>query len=321
MRHRQPVPPELLALAAHQDRVITREQALGCGLSQHALARLLRERTWRALARGVYCTDPAEPAWLSWCWAGVLIGGDRARLGGAAAAYLHGIIEDLPREIAVLVPGTGGRPRIAGPWRFIRDQEGHRSPASRGSPPRLGVEDTILDLAENADLADVIGWSGRAIQQRRTTPHRLRTALERRSRVARRKPLAALFADVSAGVRSPLERHYLIDVERAHGLPIGERQAPQGGTQIDVWYREFGLIVELDGHRGHDGEGRFRDLRRDNRSTSRGQATLRYGYPDVLDAPCLVAHQVADLLTRRGWTDLLQRCPRCPSIMPVSFDG
>lgn len=315
------MPGELLRLAGYQDRVVSREQALGLGLGRHALARLLAEESWRRFARGVYCTDPAEPSWRSWAWAGVLIGGDQARLGGAAAGHLHGLIEEPPAVITVLVPGFGTRPRIAGPWTFHREQPGVRRAAGRGSPPRLGVEDTILDLAGTADLADLIGWIGRAVQRGRTTPSRLRTVLARRSRIAHRGLLGELFDDVADGTRSTLERHYLHGVERAHGLPAGDRQVPQPGSEVDVWYRDHGLLVELDGLRGHDGKGRFRDLRRDNRSTGRGLATLRYGYPDVVGSPCRVAHQVAHNLTLRGWTGILQPCDRCRAIMPVDLTG
>ena len=35
--------------------------------------------------------------------------------------------------------------------------------------------------------------------------------------------------------------------------------------RTDVDYEEYGLLVELDGRRGHDGAGRFRDMNRDNR--------------------------------------------------------
>ncbi|WP_152361501.1 type IV toxin-antitoxin system AbiEi family antitoxin domain-containing protein [Microlunatus speluncae] len=320
MHPRQAVPPELLRLAAYQDRVVSREQALGLGLGRHALIRLLGEEAWRPLTRGVYCTDPAEPDWRSWAWAGLLVGGDEARLGGAAAGHLHGIIEEPPAVITVLVPGSGGRPRIAGPWDFRREQPGMRRPG-RGSPPRTGVEDTLLDLAATAELDDLIGWIGRAVQLRRTTPDRLRAALVRRPRMPRRKLLGELLDDAAAGARSPLEQHYLRDVERAHGLPIGTRQATLPGSEIDVWYQAYGLLVELDGHRGHDGAGRFRDLRRDNRSTGRGLATLRYGYGDVVGSPCRVAHQLAANLALRGWPGPLTPCEGCRAIMPVNLAG
>jgi hypothetical protein len=188
-----------------------------------------------------------------------------------------------------------------------------RSPSTRGSPPRVCVEDAILDLADDSavDLAQIITWAGNAVQLRRTTPAQLRRALDRRPRIRRRRLLGELFDEVAAGARSPLERRYLNDVERAHGLPSGIRQAGQAGTEVDVWYRDFGLLVELDGRRGHEGLGRFRDLRRDNRATTRGLATLRYGFADVAGAPCLVARQVAENLFLRGWSGTIEPCPHC----------
>lgn len=312
MHARHTVPPELARLAAQQERAVTREQALGLGLARHSLTRLVEEGFWRPLARGVYCVEP-RPDWRTWAWAGVLIGGDRARLGGAAAAHLYGIIERPPEMIMVLIPASGGRPRVPGPWRFVRERPGVRSASTRGSPPRICVEDAILDLADDAaaDLAEIITWAGNAVQLRRTTPALLRRALDRRPRIRRRRLLAELLAEVAAGARSPLERRYLNDVERAHGLPSGIRQAGQAGTEVDVWYRDFGLLVELDGRRGHEGPGRFRDLRRDNRATTRGLATLRYGFADVAGAPCLVARQVAENLFLRGWSGTIEPCPHC----------
>ena len=54
-------------------------------------------------------------------------------------------------------------------------------------------------------------------------------------------------------------------------------------------YKEYGLLIELDGRLGHEGVGRFRDMRRDNRATIDGLATLRYGFGDVHGIPCEVA--------------------------------
>ncbi|WP_375425225.1 hypothetical protein [uncultured Friedmanniella sp.] len=52
-------------------------------------------------------------------------------------------------------------------------------------------------------------------------------------------------------------------------------------------------------------------LREDNRFVLAAVATLRYGWFDVLDHPCLVAAQVAAALRALGWSGLLGRCNRC----------
>lgn len=47
---------------------------------------------------------------------------------------------------------------------------------------------------------------------------------------------------------------------------------------------DYGLLIELDGRIGHTGDGRFRDMRRDNAAATDGLATLRYGWHDVSGA-------------------------------------
>lgn len=123
--------------------------------------------------------------------------------------------------------------------------------------------------------------------------------------------LVAVLDDTAAGARSPLEIGYLREVERAHQLPAARRQVGRSGTECDVWYREFGVLVELDGRRGHERSGVFRDMRRDNIATTDGLATLRYGYRDVIGSPCEVAMQVGQVLADHGWTGPFMRCHRC----------
>jgi hypothetical protein len=183
---------------------------------------------------------------------------------------------------------------------------------SPGEPPRLTIEDTVLDLCDGSDIRQVVGWVTQAMQTRRTSVVRLRTALDARSRHSQRQLLVELLGDVAQGVDSPLELRYLRDVERPHGLPEGNRQnVSRFRHRRDVVYREFGLVVELDGRLGHEGMGRFRDMQRDNHATVSGEASLRYGQADVAGEPCLVARQVAEVLILRGWRGEFRLCARC----------
>ena len=312
VRARQPIPAGLRQLTDLQDGVLTREQVLGHGFSDAGIVRLVREQTWRRIARGVYFTRDASPPWAAWAWSGVLLGGDQARLAGLAAAHLQGLTDDEPGEITVLVPYGHGVPTVPGPWRFRRERLRARSGRTTGSPPRTTVEDTVLDLVAQAHQARAAEhWVTTAVQRRVTTPARLRRAAADRHFLSRRSLLAVLLDDVAAGARSPLELDFLRDVERAHGLPAGVRQPRQRGTEVDVYYQEFGVLVELDGRAGHVGSGRFRDMSRDNAALVDGLLTLRFGYGDVADRPCLLARQLAKVLTMRGWGGLLIPCPRC----------
>lgn len=178
----------------------------------------------------------------------MLLGGDHARLAELAAAHLHGLTDDQPEEITVLVPYGHSVSTVRGAWRFRRERPGARSGRTLGRPPRTTVEDTVLDLvAQAVDARAAEHWVTTAVQQRVTTAARLRRAAAARHFVARRSLLAVLLDDVAEGARSPLELDFLRDVERAHGLPTGMRQPRQRGTEVDVYYEEYGVLAELDG--------------------------------------------------------------------------
>lgn len=303
---------ELLRLASAQEDVVTREQALGLGLSRHTLARLVAQQLWQRLEAGIFLTHGGTPGWPSLAWAGVLVGGEGARLGGSAAGHAAGLVDQAPDPLQILVP-HGVIVRTRAHWVFTRERPGVRSARTSGSPPRTLLPDTVLDLCEPSSAREVEDIVTRAVQRRLTTPDRLKKALARRGRHRHGRLLADLLTDVAEGAESPLELRYLRDVERRHGLPPGKRQRRTTAPGWrDVLYPEFGLVVELDGRRGHEGEGAFRDMARDNAALREHLSTLRYGFGDVAGQPCLVALEVAQVLVHRGWTGSLQRCPRCP---------
>lgn len=312
MRYHGAPSPALIRLANAQAHVVTREQVLGLGLSRHTVARLVDEGRWQRLAPGAFVVHSGTIEWESLAWAGVLLGGSGARLGGTAAAHAHRLLEDAPLPVEVLVPhGSPARSRSL--WRFVHERPGARDHRCTGSPPRILVPDTVLDLCEGASPRAIEDWVTRAVQNRLTTPQHVQRALDRRSRHSRRSLLTELLREVAEGAESPLELRYLRDVERRHALPNGKRQRRTASPgRRDVLYRQYGLIVELDGRLGHVGEGKFRDTARDNAALLEQLMTMRYGFGDVAGQPCLVASEVGRVLGQRGWTGPFRRCSACP---------
>lgn len=308
MRPRQPIPQLLLDTAAAQAGVVTRQQAIWAGLSERCLRRLVAEGCWMRLARGIYQVSGLPPAWRSLAWAGTLVC-EGAAVRGHAAARLWGFHEEETFPIGILLPPGAKSGILGGWWEFSRTRVGFRAV---GSPPRLDVEHTVLDLcAVNPDSSSV--WVTQAVGGRRTTVARLREALGEQSRHPARRQLGEVLGDVDEGCHSPLELTYRRDVERAHGLDPGQRQVRSGtgGYVRDVTYDE-GLVVELDGRRGHDGAGFFRDIDRDNyHLVYEGLQTLRVGWKQCHEDPCRVARVVAALRRSLGWTGDLRRCRRC----------
>ena len=78
--------------------------------------------------------------------------------------------------------------------------------------------------------------------------------------------------------------------------------------RTDNDYEPFGVVAELDGRLGHEGDGVFRDRARDNSTTVSGKASPRFGWADVDAHPCEVAQDASVLLWSRGWRGELTRC-------------
>lgn len=240
--------------------------------------------------------------------------GPQSILSHETAAELDGLADRASKLLHVTVAESRRVRPIAG---FVIHRSGRILEARHPGllPPRTMIEETVLDLAQDAtSFDDVVSLLARACQRRLTFPWMLRERVETRARLRWRTEIIQALDDVEAGVHSPLEYRYLRDVERAHDLPAAERQVQvlQDGRTIyrDVFYRQYGVVVELDGRASH-ADRRLQDSRRDNAAAALGDITLRYGWADVNERPCDTASEVAQTLARRGWPGPLKRCRRC----------
>ncbi|MFK3981989.1 hypothetical protein ACI2K4_16630 [Micromonospora sp. NPDC050397] len=303
-------------LIARQHGVLTRQQAYACGLSKAQVEARLRGARWRFLFGRVLATFTGPPSRTALLWAAVLRAGDGAMLSHETAAEVQGLADRCIAPIQVTVPADRRVSPVAGIRVHLRGRAGVARHPSR-LPPQTRVEETVLDLAERAHTPDdALGWLARSLGRRLTTTERLRRAIGRRVRMRWRTELLAALADDAGGCHSLLELRYLRDVERAHGLPPGVRQAvrPRRGGRWydDVSYRDYRTRVELDGRAAHPAERRWQDARRDNAAAAEGETTLRYGWTDVTRSPCTTADQVAQVLRRHGWLTPPRRCgPSC----------
>ena len=310
------LPDRCQRLLRLQRGVIATWQAEYAGLNVGAMRNLVRVGRWNRLHRGVYAAFTGEPPRDAVLWAAVLRAGPRSLLSHETAAETYGLIGRASKLVHVTIPHAQRLEAVRGLviHRSARDLEQIRG---SGLPPRTMVEETVLDLAQAAtDFDDVVALLARACQRRLTFPVLLRQSLDARPRSRWRAEIREAIGEVASGVHSPLEHRYLRNVERAHGLPAGDRQAHalQNGRAIfrDVRYRKYQVVVELDGAASHPAEKRLEDNRRDNAAAAQGLVTLRYGWSDVTTRPCQAAAEVAAALRARGWTGQLRRCgPDC----------
>jgi hypothetical protein len=312
----QELPKPCLQLLSRQCGVIASWQAQAAGIGARQIENLLRYGRWQRLHQGVYAAFTGEPSRRALLWAAALSAGPGAILSQETAAELDGLIDVPSRLIHVTVPYARRRQPIAG---IVV----HRSSRSigikqqRGLPPQTNTEETVLDLAQaTASFDEVISLLARACQRRLTTPFLLGETLALRPRMRWRAEIRQALPDVADGVHSPLEYRYLHGVERAHGLPRPDRQAPaqQHGARVfrDIRYRAYRLAVELDGNASHPDHRRWQDKHRDNAAAADGIFTLRYSWADVTKRPCQTAREIATVLANGGWRGTLRRCgPAC----------
>lgn len=306
------LPERCARLLSRQCGVIATWQLQTAGAGSLRMQDLMRSGRWQRLGTGVYAAFSGQPPRDAILWAALLRSGPRALLSHQTAAELDGLLAKPADLIHVTVPAPQHRQLVPG---IVV----HRSSRSigykeqRGLPPRTNTEETVLDLAgAAASFDDVIALIARACQQRLTTPFLLDDTLRRRTRARWRAEISLALRDEFDGVHSVLEYRYHHDVERAHGLPQPDRQAPalQQGAQIfrDIHYHAYRLVIELDGKASHPDEQRWQDTRRDNAAAAQGIVTLRYSWADVTERPCQTARQIAAVLVNAGWRGTLRRC-------------
>lgn len=283
---------------------------------------MLRRRELTDVHRGVYVSHSGQLTLRQRHWAAVLA------YWPAALAYAAALPDPPTTVVHVAV----------GPERNLRPLPRivlHRTPDFElraeldRCPPAIRPEHAVIDVVagelRDKDVAAAFAVLARVCATRRTTPQRILQVLATRQRVCGRSTLEAMLADLRDGACSVLERGYLHRVERAHGLPKGERQARSTATGRltfqDVRYRAQGLVVELDGRAFHDApQDRDRDALRDLAELSRSDlVTTRVTYGLVYSDACRTAVLIGDLFDAEGGPVFRETGPQCRA--PLALTG
>lgn len=308
-----------------QAGVISRAQLVECGATDNDIRRLVRQRHLARVHHRVYVDHTGPLTWIQRAWAATLCCAPAALSDESALRAAEGPgrrRNDDTRPIQVAVDHS----------RKVRPPSGVVATRVVGldsqvlwnaSPPRMRPEHAAIRLAAGADREiDAVAFLADAVGARMTRGDRLARALGSYPRIARREFLESVIVDVAEGTCSTLEHGYLVNVERAHGLPTARRQfreSVKGPLFRDAVYEAFGLIVELDGRmfhakaRQHDA-----DLERDLDAAATGRATVRLGWGQAYDRPCSTAFKLGAVFVDRGWRDRPRRCPLCPEDLPYA---
>ena len=243
------------ALLGNQHGVISREQALSCGVSLSALS--YRSRAggpWPAVLPGVYVAHTGAPSEDQREIAALLYAGPRSILTGAAALRRFGLAGPRTDAVGVLLP-MNTQKRDAGFARIRRTARLPERVAVAGKvqfafPPRA-VADAARWLADIGEVRAVVAG---AVQRGKCTVGPLVAELDGGPRQGSALLRRAL-AEVADGVRSAAEADLRTLIKRAK-LPIPMFNARLFIGRVflaspDCWWPDAGVAAEADSRQWH----------------------------------------------------------------------
>ncbi|MGZ4279879.1 MAG: DUF559 domain-containing protein, partial [Solirubrobacteraceae bacterium] len=292
------------ALAARQRGAIDHRGLSACGFSSSAIARQVADGRLHPKWRGVYAVGHPTLTREGWWWAALLAGGPGSVLAGRTAAAAWRLLPPLS-VIDLIAPSDAGRK-----LRGIRARRCMLDPSELTTYlglPVTTIARTALDVAawdrpdrvsELLDSALLEGWYDHdemlALVARRAG-HRgmgvLRSRLvllgddppRFRSRAERR----ACDLICTAGLLVPLVNFWL-PITAGHGY------------ELDLFWPELRLNLEIDGPRHEQPFQRMKDRRRDADLNAVGIAVARRPTADVDNRPERFLRSIASLLRTPG---------------------
>jgi hypothetical protein len=270
---------EIAWLLGYQRGILSRAQALSCGITPDGLRHRYRPGgPWQRLLPGVYLTATGEPTSEQLQTAALLYAGRLSVITGPAALRWYRLRAPEKRRIDVLVPAG----RQCGSRAFVVIHRTWRLPhaetqdlAVRYAPAARSVADTVRGLADRAQVRTIVAS---AVQQGRCTVADL--AAELASGPVRGSwLLRSVLAEVADGIRSPAEGDFR-DLVRHSGLPqpLFNPSLYVNGAFLarpDAWWPDHGVAVEIDSREWHFAPDDWEaTMQRDRRLTAAGIRVL-----------------------------------------------
>jgi very-short-patch-repair endonuclease len=250
-------------LASRQHGVVEHSQLIAIGLSRSAIKRWIRQGRLHPLHRGVYLVGHPVPAPLALEQAALLAVGDESVLSHNTAARLHGFLEEQDgAAIHVTTPRHRGRPRNVVTHTSKRLGRGQTS--RRLGLPLTTPERTLIDLAEVAGTAVLERAVETAFAKRRVTETQLRRAIARLpGRKGGRRLADFLGYRGGAGFTRSVPEDRLRALLKDTDLPAATFNTIVEGREVDVYFADPRVAVEVDSLLHHDGQRAFtRDRRK-----------------------------------------------------------
>jgi Transcriptional regulator, AbiEi antitoxin len=280
-RYSHHIDHQIAERARKQHGYVTRAQLLGLGLSPDAVKRRLAAGSLIRVHDGVYAVGHVRGDPVSRGMAAVLACGAGAVLSHHSAAALWGFRNWRSGPIHVIAPGKHRRPGLESHRCALTRMEWTMHRGVRLTTPAR----TLLDIRRELTHKQLIRAIGDAlISNYMYESHLAGTPLER-------------FVDEVS--RSALEDDFKPWL-RKHNLPEPLYNVTLFGREVDVYYPDARLIVELDGWPFHRTKIAFENDRdRDATMLAHGIATVRITRERLENAPDREADRLLIILEAR----------------------
>jgi very-short-patch-repair endonuclease len=285
--------------AAKQHGNIARGQALGAGLGTRALQYALATGRLFRVHPGVYAVGRPARAPLELASAAVLACGPFAALSHACALFLWGFISDWPRRIEVSLARGDRRPRGLTVHRPRRLDWARETTVQRGIRATTASR-TLLDCAPRLTAGRLASIVADARNSGWLSLDELAATIIRHPQHPGAAPLRRLLVEDRGPTRSEFERAFVAFCE-SYALPAPRTNARVLGYEIDAWFGDHRLAVELDGWRFHSDRAAFEgDRDRDAELAVHDVLSLRLTWRRLIYAPGREATRLHKIIDARA---------------------
>lgn len=290
-----PGDPAAARVAGRQHGIIGAEQAELCGLSRKARATRRRRGQWQDLHPGVYLLGVESPSYPARVLAAVMSRAPAVAAGGLSAGWLNGMLERQPTSVDITVLDGRNRGALAG----VRVHRPRVLPVRvfwRQGIPVLSPMDTLFELAGTLDPEMLEMACALTLHKRLVS----RSALASRLETSPRRPgliaLRAAAADPQL-TRSRYERR-LSKLVRLAELPRPETNVEVHGKELDLYWPDASLGIEVDAYGTHGGTAAFEDDRKLDADLAAADLDVRrFTGRRITDHPYAVIARLTALLT------------------------
>ncbi|HEY2161936.1 MAG TPA: type IV toxin-antitoxin system AbiEi family antitoxin domain-containing protein [Solirubrobacteraceae bacterium] len=301
----------IAAIAGLQRGRVSRDQLRAAGIPDRTVSRLAANGFLRRVHKSVYAVGHTAPAPLADETSALLACGQHAVLSHMTAAKLWSLILDGDATIHVTVRGRHGAcPNGVHVHRTNQLKRGEVR-IVEGLPVTSPLR-TLIDLASTLGLRPLERAVEEVMIRKLASERQLRAAVadaNGRHGIAGLK--AILAANREPGVTRSKAEHRFRELIRAAQLPAPRTNVRIHGYEVDAYWPEFGVVVEVQSQKFHATRAALeRDTRKAAKLTAAGLTVSYVTWLQMEREPFAVVARVAQLLARVAGTS----APRNPAL-------